>query len=75
MKHQTKFSQEEQQQHAAEQQKQSGREFASTEELLQHDAAKTTVPPEIAIRLQKSSANLPRPKAVWWKRLLGGNNP
>jgi hypothetical protein len=74
MKHQTKFSQE-QQQHAAEEQKQSAREFANAEELLRHDVAQTTVPPEIAIRLQKSAANLPRPKTVWWKRLLGGNNP
>jgi hypothetical protein len=74
MKQQTKFSQE-QQRHAAEEQKQVAREFASAEELLRHDAAQTTVPPEIAIRLQKSSANLPRPKAVWWKRLLGGTNP
>ena len=76
MKHQSKLSQEQQQQHAAEQQtQQSGpREFASAEELLRYDAAHTTVPPEIAQRLQKSTGNLPGPKPAWWKRLFGGTH-
>jgi hypothetical protein len=76
MKHQSKLNSEQQQQHAVEHQaQQSGpREFASTEELLRYDAAHTTVPPEIAQRLQKSTGDLPRPKTSWWKRLFGGAN-
>ena len=56
MKQQSKLSAEQQQQHAAEQQtqSQSAREFATAEELLRYDAAHTTVPPDIARRLQKS---------------------
>jgi hypothetical protein len=74
MKQQSKPSREQQQQHAAEQQTQqhAAREFASAEELLRYDAAHTTVPPEIARRLQKSTADLPAPKPAWWKRLFGG---
>jgi hypothetical protein len=72
MKHQTKLS-EEQQQVAAQQNQSSGaREFAGAEELLRYDAKQTTVPPEIARRLQKSTADMPGPKASWWKRWLGG---
>ena len=76
MKHQSKLSQEQQQQRAAEQQtqQQAVREFASAEELLRYDAAHTTVPPEIAQRLQKSTGNLPGPKPAWWKRLFGGTH-
>ncbi len=76
MKQQSKLSAEQQQQHAAEQQtqSQSAREFASTEELLRYDAAHTTVPPDIARRLQKSAADLPAPKTTWWQRLFGGGN-
>jgi len=75
MKHQIKLSRE--QQHAAEHQtqRQAAREFASTEELLRYDAAHTTVPPAIARRLQKSTGDLPGPKANWWKRLFGGTQP
>jgi hypothetical protein len=78
MKHQTKLSQEQQQQQpAAEQQTQSAsaHEFASAEEMLRYDAAHTTVPPEIARRLQKSVADLPEPKPGWWRRLWGGTKP
>ena len=78
MKHQTKLSEEQQQQqHAAEQQtqQQAAREFANAEELLRYDAAHTTVPPDIAQRLQKSTGDLPRPKTAWWKRLFGGTHP
>ena len=76
MKQQSKLSAEQQQQHAAEQQtqSQSAREFASAEELLRYDAAHTTVPPDIARRLQKSAADLPAPKTTWWQRLFGGGN-
>jgi hypothetical protein len=76
MKQQTKLIAE-QQQHAAEHQtnQQSSREFAKTEELLRFDAAHTIVPPGIEQRLQKSTAELPKPKPSWWKRFLGGTNP
>jgi len=46
-------------------------EFSTVEELLRHDAAQTTVPAGIADRLQKSSAEFPRPNRSWWKKLLG----
>jgi len=74
MKHQSKLSAEQQQQHAAQNQTQSqgAREFANAEELLRYDAANTTVPPAIARRLQKSTADLRGSKPSWWKRWLGG---
>jgi hypothetical protein len=76
MKQHSKLSSEQQQQHAAEQHAQpAGQEFASADELLRHDAAHTAVPAAIAERLQKSTVVLPRPKAVWWKRLFGGTGP
>jgi hypothetical protein len=72
MKQQTKLSEE--QQHAVEQQaqKQSALEFASAEEMLRYDAANTAVPPDIARRLEQSTAGLPSPKRSWWKRWFGG---
>ncbi len=75
MKHQTKLTEEQSRQVATEQQTQSSgaREFASAEELLRYDAAHTTVPPEIARRLQKSTGDLPPPKPSWWRKLFGGN--
>jgi len=76
MKHQSKLSEEQQQQPAGLQTQQpAAREFASVEEMLRYDAAHTTVPPEIARRLQKSAGDLPKPKASWWKRWLGGTEP
>ena len=76
MKHQNKFSQEQQQQAAAHQTQQpAAREFANVEELLRYDAAHTPVPPGIAQRLQKSTGGLPGPKASWWKRWFGGTQP
>ncbi len=45
-------------------------EFATTEELLRADANQIVVPPSIAQRLQKSTADLPRPGRSWWKRLF-----
>ena len=70
MKHQSKLSQE--QQYIAEHQavQQTGREFASAEEVLRHDATQTTVPPEIAKRLKRSTANLPPQKGGWFKRFF-----
>jgi len=73
MKHQSKLSEEQQQQAAQhETQQPATRTFASAEELLRYDAKNTTVPPEIARRLQKSTGDLPGPKVSWWKRWLGG---
>jgi len=77
MKHQSEFSEEQQsQQTGTENQNQQGaaREFATAEEALRYDAAHTTVPPEIAQRLQKSTRDLPRSKTAWWKRWLGGTS-
>jgi hypothetical protein len=73
MKHRSKLSPAQQQQHAVESQTQSAsaREFATAEELLRHDAARTPVPPGIAQRLQKSAGDLPRPKRSWWRRWFG----
>jgi hypothetical protein len=75
MKHRTKLSQEQEQAAQHQTQQPAAREFASAEELLRYDAAHTTVPPEIAQRLQKSTGTSAGPKASWWKRWLGGNNP
>lgn len=77
MKHRTKLISEQQHDQAAEKQmhhQQAGREFSSAEELLRFDAAHAVVPPEIGVRLQKSSADLPKPKSAWWKRIFGGAN-
>lgn len=73
MKHQSKFSQN--QEHTEEQQShiQSGKEFASSDELLRYDAAQTEVPKEIEQRLQKSAAEVyPSKSRPWWKNLFGG---
>ena len=72
MKQQNEFKPEQQQQaqselHAA----QTAQEFATAEDLLRFDTAQVTVPPGIADRLQKSSADLPRPGRSWWQRLFG----
>jgi hypothetical protein len=76
MKQQSKLTQ--QQQQAAAQQQQSEaqtvREFASAEELLRYDAARTKVPPTIAQKLQQTVGTPPAPNRSWWRRLLGGPN-
>ena len=71
MKHESKHRPEESGQlsHSASHQT-NQREFASTEELLQHDAAHTEVPPVIAERLTNSIKALPQPKPSWWQRWL-----
>jgi hypothetical protein len=46
-------------------------EFSTVEELLRHDAARTSAPASIADRLQKSSAGFPKPARSWWQRLFG----
>ena len=70
MKHQSKFSQE--QQHAATHQagQQAVHEFASAEELLRFDAAQTNVPPEIAERLKRTASATAPPPSGWFKRLF-----
>ena len=71
MKHESKHRSQEQEQLASKTSQQTtAREFATAEELLRHDAAKTEVPPVIAERLTKSIQNLPRPSKTWWERLL-----
>ena len=72
MKHENKFKPQQQQHLPSEHQvtRNTAHEFATTEDLLRYDATQTTVPPGIAQRLQKSSADLPRPGRSWWKRLF-----
>jgi len=75
MKHQSKFSKN--QEHTEEQQShtQPEKEFANSDELLRYDAAQTTVPPEIAERLEHSVDKMPEAKTSWFKRLFGGHKP
>ncbi|MEO5803642.1 MAG: hypothetical protein ABIR24_08930 [Verrucomicrobiota bacterium] len=51
------------------QQKAEAKEFSSVEELLRHDAAEIVVPPGVAVKLNQSIANSPKPK-VWWQRFF-----
>ena len=72
MKRQVKHtSQEQEQLSEVNAQQTSAREFATTEELLRHDASQTTVPPAIAERLARSIENEPKPERSWWRRMLG----
>jgi hypothetical protein len=73
MKHHNKFSPKQQQENASELQaaQNTAREFSTAEELLRHDASRTAVPPGIAQRLQKSSADIPKPGRSFWQRLFG----
>lgn len=70
MKHESKQQSREQEQLAASSGGQVATEFATTEELLRHDAARTEVPPVIAERLSKSIEHLPRPSRSWWQRIF-----
>ena len=73
MKQQTKLTQK--QEHEVEQhaQAQAAKEISNSDELLRFDAAQTTVPPEIAVRLQKTAGQIPPPPPrSWWKNLFGG---
>ena len=54
-------------QHAGQQ---TGREFATPEELLRYDAARTSVPVAVVQRLEKSVARQPKPPRSWWQRLF-----
>ena len=72
MKRQVKHtSQEQEQLSEVNAQQTSAREFATTEELLRHDASQTNVPPAIAERLARSIENEPKPERSWWRRMLG----
>jgi hypothetical protein len=73
MKQQNKFDSQQEQELSAQHQstQNTGQEFSTVEELLRHDAAQTAVPAGLADRLQKSSAEFPRPNRSWWKKLLG----
>jgi hypothetical protein len=46
-------------------------DFATTEELLRHDALHTPVPPAIGDRLLASIGQAPAPRRPWWRRWLG----
>lgn len=61
-----------QKQETAEQmgQKPATREFASVEEMLRHDAARTEPPEAIANRLADSISREPKPGRAWWRRLF-----
>jgi hypothetical protein len=72
MKQETKLSTGQQQEQLAETKtvKTTAQEFENVEQLLRYDAAQTTVPPEIARRLNESAAKSPPPKRPWWKRIF-----
>jgi hypothetical protein len=48
----------------------SGHEFATTEEMLRHDALHTPVPPSIAYRLQQSIGDCMPSAKSWWRKLF-----
>ncbi|HXI73611.1 MAG TPA: hypothetical protein VNN22_24980 [Verrucomicrobiae bacterium] len=75
MKQQTKLTQKSEQVAEQQSQQQAANEFESSDELLRFDAAQTTVPPEIAQRLQKSTAHINPPTArPWWKNIFGAKS-
>ena len=73
MKQQNEFNSQHEHQHDTGQHlnQNAAQEFATVEELLRHDASQTSVPTGIATRLQKSSAEFPRPNRSWWQKLFG----
>ena len=73
MKQEKKLTPREQQQTSETQaQRTAAREFATTDELLRHDASQTEVPPAVAKRLDESIQREPKPARPWWRRLTGG---
>jgi hypothetical protein len=75
MKHQSKLtsrqSEQEQQISHQESQQHSAQEFATVEAMLRHDAVQTSVPPNIAHRLQKSTGQVSPSGRSWWQRWFG----
>ena len=73
MKQHTKHTSQEAQQLSGEakHQQSSAREFATPEELLQHDAARTFVPPAVEARLAQSLRSEPKLERSWWRRVFG----
>ena len=73
MNQQKKFNSGEQHEHIVHSQttQNSTMEFQTVDELLKHDAARTSPPGSIAERLQKSSAGIPKPPRSIWQRLFG----
>ena len=72
MKQQNEFNSEQEQEHAAQQQttQNAAQDFSTVEELLRFDAAQTSPPTGLAQRLQKSSADFPKPNRPWWLKLF-----
>lgn len=72
MKQHNKFNSEQQQEQSIEQQsaQNTTQEFPNVEALLRYDAANTATPAAVAQRLQKSSADFPKPSRPWWQRLF-----
>ena len=73
MKQQNQFNSDHEQESSAQHQSAQNtvQEFSTVEELLRHDAAQTSVPAGLAERLQKSSADFPRPNRSCWQRFGG----
>jgi hypothetical protein len=72
MKHNAKFSNQQQQLDAAlAQSKPAFREFATVEDMLRHDAIHTPVPPAIAHRLTETVSQLASSRKPWWRRFTG----
>jgi hypothetical protein len=72
MKHEKKFSSQEQQVSETQSRQTTAREFASVEELIRFDARQIIVPRAIAQRLQRSAAQInPASSRPWWKNLFG----
>lgn len=72
MKQHNKLNSEQQHENAVGQQstQNTAQEFPNVEALLRYDAAHTATPGAIAQRLQKSSADFPKPSRPWWQRLF-----
>jgi hypothetical protein len=71
MKHEKKFSQEEQQISETQSRQTTASEFASPEELLRFDAKQTPLPRTIAERLRRSLQNESAPPRSWWQKWFG----
>jgi hypothetical protein len=78
MKHRAKLESEQQsRQTGTEQQvhQPAGLEFATADELLRYDAARTPVPAAVAQRLQQSTGESPAHRRPWWSRIFKGSKP